>query len=78
MGTNRRTQAPDQNRPAVDPAPRLVTRPLLVRFVSTVGATASFYLLLSTVPEYARAAGASTGTAGLATTALTLSSAVAD
>jgi predicted MFS family arabinose efflux permease len=77
MGTNPRTEARDQTRPAVDPAPRLVTRPLLVRFVSTVGATASFYLLLSTVPEYARAAGASTGTAGLATTALTLSSVAA-
>jgi cyanate permease len=40
--------------------------------VSTVGAAASFYLLLSAVPEYARAAGASAGTAGLTTTALTL------
>jgi predicted MFS family arabinose efflux permease len=64
-------------RAACAPPPRLVTRPLLVRFVSTVGATASFYLLLSTVPEYARVAGASTGTAGLATTALTLSSVAA-
>ncbi len=62
---------------AVDPRPRLVTRPLLVRFVSTVGAAASFYLLLSAVPEYARAAGASGGTAGLTTTALTLSSVAA-
>ena len=64
-------------RPAADPPPRLVTRPLLVRFVSTLGAAASFYLLLSTVPEYARATGASAGTAGLATTALTLSSVAA-
>jgi len=62
---------------AGDPPPRLVTRPLLVRFVSTLGAAASFYLMLSTVPEYARAAGASAGTAGLATTALTLSSVAA-
>ena len=53
------------------------TRPLLVRFVSTVGASASFYLLLSAVPEYARAAGARAGTAGLTTTALTLSSVAA-
>jgi predicted MFS family arabinose efflux permease len=61
------------------PGPRspLVTRPLLVRFVSTVGASASFYLLLSAVPEYTRAAGASAGTAGLTTTALTLSSVAA-
>ena len=45
--------------------------------MSIVGASASFYLLLSTVPEYARAAGASAGTAGLTTTALTLSSVAA-
>src|SRR5215472_2480267 len=71
MGTNTRAVTRGQT------PPRLVTRPLLVRFVSTVGATASFYLLLSTVPEYARAAGASPGTAGLTTTALTLSSVAA-
>lgn len=63
--------------PAAGARPPLVTRPLLVRFVSTVGAAASFYLLLSAVPEYARAAGASAGTAGLTTTALTLSSVAA-
>jgi MFS family permease len=56
---------------------RLITRPLLVRFVSVVGTAASFYLLLSAVPLYARSAGASTGTAGLTTTALTLSSVAA-
>ena len=67
----------NQTRPACDPPPRLVTRRLLVRFVSIVGASASFYLLLSTVPEYARTAGASPGTAGLTTTALTLSSVAA-
>jgi len=53
---------------------RLITRPLLVRFVSVVGTATSFYLLLSAVPLYVRSAGASTGTAGLTTTALTLSS----
>jgi predicted MFS family arabinose efflux permease len=63
--------------PAAGARAPLVTRPLLVRFVSTVGAAASFYLLLSAVPEYARAAGASAGTAGLTTTALTLSSVAA-
>ena len=42
--------------------------------MSSAGAASSFYLLLSTVPEYARATGASTGLAGLTTTALTLSS----
>ena len=52
---------------------RLLSRPLLIRFVSIAGTAISFYLLLSAVPLYARAAGASTGTAGLTTTALTLS-----
>ncbi len=56
---------------------RLISRPLLVRFVSIVGTAVSFYLLLSAVPEYARSAGASPGTAGLTTTALTLSSVAA-
>jgi predicted MFS family arabinose efflux permease len=77
METNTGTATRGQARPVGDPRPRLVTRPLLVRFVSIVGASASFYLLLSTVPEYARAAGASAGTAGLTTTALTLSSVAA-
>jgi predicted MFS family arabinose efflux permease len=53
------------------PCPRLLTRPLLVRFVSVAGTSLSFYLLLATVPLYARAGGASPGTAGLTTTALT-------
>jgi predicted MFS family arabinose efflux permease len=77
METNTGAAARGQTRSVGDPRPRLVTRPLLVRFVSIVGASASFYLLLSTVPEYARAAGASAGTAGLTTTALTLSSVAA-
>jgi predicted MFS family arabinose efflux permease len=62
------------------PAParaRLLTRPLMVRFVSVIGTATSFYLLLSAVPLYARSAGASTGLAGLTTTALTLSSVAA-
>ncbi|HEY4456620.1 MAG TPA: MFS transporter [Pseudonocardiaceae bacterium] len=45
--------------------PALLTRALLLRFVSTVGASASFFLLLSVVPLYAGATGA-----GLATSAL--------
>jgi predicted MFS family arabinose efflux permease len=53
--------------------PRLLSRALLVRFVSVVGASASFYLMLSVVPLYARSAGASTNLAGLTTTALSLS-----
>jgi predicted MFS family arabinose efflux permease len=56
---------------------RLLTRPLMVRFVSVIGTATSLYLLLSAVPLYARSAGASTGLAGLTTTALTLSSVAA-
>ncbi len=51
--------------------PRLVTRALLLRFVSAVGSATSFYLLLSVVPLFARAAGAGENAAGLATSALT-------
>src|SRR5690242_12075749 len=48
---------------------RLITRPLLLRFVSIVGSATSFYLLLSTVPLYAggSAAGLVTGALMLAT-----------
>jgi predicted MFS family arabinose efflux permease len=75
MATSASTADRGQAPSADGPRPRLLTRPLLIRFVSTAGAAASFYLLLSTVPEYARvAAGAGPGTAGLTTTALTLSS----
>ena len=56
---------------------RLITRTLLVRFVSIAGTAMSFYLLLSAVPLYARSVGASTGTAGLTTTALALSTVAA-
>jgi predicted MFS family arabinose efflux permease len=77
MGTNTSTLTRDEARPASDAPPRLVTRPLLIRFISTIGSAASFYLLLSTVPEFVRATGASAGTAGLTTTALTLSSVAA-
>ena len=45
--------------------------------MSIAGTAASFYLLLSAVPLYARSAGASTGTAGLTTTALSLSTVAA-
>jgi predicted MFS family arabinose efflux permease len=49
----------------------LITRPLLLRFVSIIGASSSFYLPLSVVPLYARTAG-SDADAGLATGALLL------
>ncbi|MFE2275213.1 MFS transporter [Streptomyces lavendulae] len=51
--------------------PPLLTPPLLLRFVSVLGASASFHLLLSVVPGYATPAGGG-GAAGLATGALML------
>lgn len=56
---------------------RLVSRALLLRFVSIVGASIGFYLPLSVVPLYARAAGADSG-AGLATVALLLATVSAE
>ncbi|MFF7443137.1 MFS transporter [Streptomyces sp. NPDC008122] len=53
--------------------PPLVTRPLLLRFVSIIGASTSFYLLLSVVPLYAEVGGGGHGdAAGLATGTLML------
>ncbi|MEU4952151.1 MFS transporter [Streptomyces lavendulae] len=51
--------------------PPLLTPPLLRRFVSVLGASASFHLLLSVVPGYATPVGGG-GAAGLATGALML------
>ena len=70
-----RRHSPD--RPPSPGSGRLITRTLMVRFVSIAGTATSFYLLLSAVPLYARSAGASTGTAGLTTTALALSTVAA-
>jgi predicted MFS family arabinose efflux permease len=53
--------------------PPLLSRPLLVRFISIAGVSVSFYLMLSVVPLFARSAGASTNVAGLTTTVLSLS-----
>ncbi|MFC4532963.1 MFS transporter [Sphaerisporangium dianthi] len=50
----------------------LVSRALLLRFVSIVGSSIGFYLPLSVVPLYAEQAGSESG-AGLATVALLLS-----
>ncbi|MEK8174176.1 hypothetical protein NKH77_49945 [Streptomyces sp. M19] len=36
--------------------PRLVTRPLLLRFVTVIGSSASFFLLLSVAPAYVQSA----------------------
>ena len=55
--------------------PRLVTRALLVRFVSIVGSSIGFYLPLSVVPLVAQDAG-SARSAGLATVALLVATVV--
>ncbi len=52
---------------------RLISRALVQLFVASLGAMASFYLLLSVVPLYATSVGAGEATAGLATTALMFS-----
>ncbi|MFF7503950.1 MFS transporter [Streptomyces lavendulae] len=57
--------------------PPLLTPPLLLRFVSVLGASASFHLLLSVVPGYATPAGGG-GAAGLATGALMLATVVGE
>ena len=60
------TAAPVAKTPA---RPRLITAPLLRRLVTMLGASLSFYLLLSAVPLYATATSGA-GAAGLATGAL--------
>ncbi|MFE0629315.1 MFS transporter [Streptomyces sp. NPDC058864] len=55
--------------PSAPVRPPLVTRQLLLRFVTVIGASAGFFLLLSVVPLYAERGG---GDAGLATGALML------
>jgi hypothetical protein len=39
----------------------LITRPLLLRFVSIIGSSVSFYLPLSVVPRYAASSGSDLG-----------------
>lgn len=54
--------------PSAEPGaarPPLVTRPLLLRFVSIVGSSVSFFLLLSVVPAYTTASGAGPATGAL-------------
>ena len=63
--------------PAPAERPPLVTGPLLVRFISVIGAEASFYLPLSVVPLYVRSAGSGAG-AGLATGTLLLATVAAE
>jgi predicted MFS family arabinose efflux permease len=67
----------DRPAPATTGRPPLLTRPLLLRFVSILGASASFYLPLSVVPMYAKPAGGDAG-AGLAAGALLLATVAAE
>ena len=60
------------------PYPPLLTRPLLLYFLSAFGSMTSFYLLLSVVPLYASSAGASGIGAGLTTGALMLTTVAAE
>ncbi|MEU1007294.1 MFS transporter [Streptomyces sp. NPDC005890] len=62
------TAEPTAPTAATTPRPPLLSRALLLRFVSVVGSTVSFFLLLSAVPEHAGRGGA-----GLATGTLMLS-----
>ncbi|MFJ7215882.1 MFS transporter [Amycolatopsis sp. NPDC098790] len=57
--------------------PRLVSRALLIRFVSIFGSSIGFYLPLSVVPLFAKQAGSDSG-AGLATVALLLATVAAE
>ncbi|MER6985066.1 MFS transporter, partial [Streptomyces carpinensis] len=68
------TEPLDSTPSALVARPALLTRPLLLRFVSILGGSTSFYLLLSAVPRYASTGdrGGGGGAAGLATGALML------
>lgn len=61
---------PASGRPAGAARPPLITRPLLVRFVSVIGAETSFFLPLSVVPLYVKSSSGAGAEAGLATAAL--------
>ena len=57
--------------------PPLLTRPLLLRCISVIGSSVSFYLPLSVVPRYVASSG-SGAAAGLATGALLLATVVSE
>jgi predicted MFS family arabinose efflux permease len=60
------------------PRPALLSRALLLLFAANFGAVASFYLLLSPVPQYATALGANGIGAGLVTGVLMLATVAAE
>ncbi|MFD0687671.1 MFS transporter [Actinomadura fibrosa] len=64
--------------PSVADRPRLITRPLALVFVCSLGTMIAFYLLLSVVPLYAASAGSGGIGAGLSTGALMLSTVAAE
>ncbi|WP_307787202.1 MFS transporter [Streptomyces musisoli] len=76
------TETPDTKSRTPATRPPLLTRPLLLRFVSILGTSTSFFLLLSVVPRYATTGGGGGGTAGgaagLATGALMLTTVVGE
>jgi MFS family permease len=78
QGTTNRAAGRTSSGPANPPTPRpaLITRALLIRFVSLIGSSTSFYLLLSVVPLYARSSGSNA--AGVATGALMASTVVGE
>ncbi|MGW0766076.1 MFS transporter [Streptomyces sp. NPDC002676] len=72
------TRPPESASLPTVPQPPLLTRPLLLRFVSILGTSTSFNLLLSVVPGYATTGGGGGWAAGLATGALMLATVVGE
>ncbi|MFH8383776.1 MFS transporter [Kitasatospora sp. NPDC018058] len=72
------TTTNSQSRHSGSTRPPLVTRALSVRFVSLLGGSIGFNLLLSTVPLYARETGGGEHAAGLATGALMLTTVIGE
>ncbi|MFE5588369.1 MFS transporter, partial [Kitasatospora sp. NPDC056531] len=72
------TMANSQSRESGSARPPLMTRALLVRFVSLLGGSIGFNLLLSTVPLYAQESGGGEHAAGLTTGSLMLATVVGE
>ncbi|MGV9787464.1 MFS transporter [Streptomyces sp. NPDC003435] len=73
------TSSVDPRHRAAAARPRLLTRALLMRFVTVIGSSASFFLLLSVVPMYAQSVpGRGSDEAGLVTGALMLATVVGE
>ncbi|MGK5729474.1 MFS transporter [Streptomyces sp. URMC 124] len=73
------TSSADPQHRAAATRPRLLTRALLMRFVTVVGSSAGFFLLLPVVPMYAQSVpGRDSSEAGLVTGALMLATVVGE